>query len=149
MDSFPPVNTRGKLLPDPEFDEIVALFYCLKTENEGIEMNGNVPETHVGVLVVGERDLSKKIGKTDYVVEVLETEQDLFNRFIDLVRYTWDPEAVAGYEVHRASWGYLLERAQVAYGELNRHLHTCTHFLTSLLAERVVFGARTWACDGA
>jgi DNA polymerase zeta len=112
------VNTRGTLLPDPEFDEIAALFYCLKTENEGVLLNGRVPETHVGVLAVGKPDLLRKIGKTEYVVEVVESEHELFNRFIDLVRYDWDPEAVAGYEVHRASWGYLLERAQVAHGEL-------------------------------
>lgn len=84
-------------------------------------MNGRLSDTHVGVIAVGTTDLLRLVGKTDYVVEVVDTEHDLMNRFIDLVRDKWDPEAVAGYEVHHASWGYLLERAEAAHGEPPEH----------------------------
>jgi DNA polymerase zeta len=73
-------------------------------------MNGRSDNTHVGVIAVGTPDLKQRIGKMDYVVEVVKTERELISRFIDKVRDDWDPEALAGYEVHHSSWGYLLER---------------------------------------
>ncbi|ORY80222.1 hypothetical protein BCR35DRAFT_266236 [Leucosporidium creatinivorum] len=121
-------NTRGKLLPDPKHDEIVALFYCLKTENEDITFNGRSEDTHVGVIAVGDDKLKALLGHTDYVLKLVDSESELINEFIDMVR-TWDPECVAGYEVHHASWGYLIERAQYGHewsitpdlGRVKRH----------------------------
>lgn len=110
-------NTRGKLLPDPKYDEIIALFYCLKTENEDIDFNGRSEDTHVGVIAVGDDKLKSLLGHTDYVFKIVDSESELINEFIDMVR-TWDPECVAGYEVHHGSWGYLIERALHGHGEL-------------------------------
>lgn len=110
------VNTRGKLLPDPKEDPIMALFYCLKSENEEVTMNGRAGDTHIGVIAVGSSDLRARLGKTDYILDIVEDEQALFNMVIDKVRQEWDPEALAGFEVHHASWGYLLERAHKSHG---------------------------------
>lgn len=118
-------SSRGKLLPDPKEDEILILFYCLKTENEGIDFNGRSEDTHVGVIAVAPKDeegnviadIKAIVGATDYVLDVVETEHDLINEWIDRVR-EWDPECVGGYEIHKGSWGYLIERAHYAHGEL-------------------------------
>ncbi|BGP44636.1 DNA polymerase zeta [Rhodotorula kratochvilovae] len=109
------VNTRGKLLPNPQHDAIEAIFYCLKSDNDEVDYNGRSENTHVGVIVVGEEDMYRRLGITDYYFEVVETERDLIEAFIDKLRDEWDPECVAGFEVHHGSWGYLLERAEAAF----------------------------------
>lgn len=38
------------------------------------------------------------------------TEEDAILQVIHLVR-AMDPEILAGYEIHKSSWGYLIERA--------------------------------------
>lgn len=43
------------------------------------------------------------------------SELDLINRLTDLVR-EFDPDILTGYEVQSASWGYVIERARVHYG---------------------------------
>ncbi|BGP12586.1 DNA polymerase zeta [Rhodosporidiobolus nylandii] len=109
------VNTRGKLRPNPHEDEVSAIFYCLMSDNDDIEYNGRMDNTLVGVITVGdEYEVKRKLGNPDYAVEVVENEADLIEYFIEKVRYEWDPECFAGYEVHHSSWGYLLERAEYA-----------------------------------
>ncbi|GAA6052660.1 hypothetical protein JCM3770_003916 [Rhodotorula araucariae] len=109
------VNTRGKLLPNPQHDPIEAIFYCLQSDNDEVDYNGRSDNTHVGVIVIGEEDMYRRLGITDYYFEVVETERDLVEAFIDKLRDEWDPECVAGFEVHHGSWGYLLERAEAAF----------------------------------
>lgn len=109
------VNTRGKLLPNPKEDAIVALFYCLQSEADDLVGNGREEDRHVGVIAVGTDELRRVVGPTNYTFEVVDSEHDLLNLWIDKIR-AWDPEIVAGYETVHASWGYLLERADAAYG---------------------------------
>ncbi|CAG7964298.1 unnamed protein product [Penicillium nalgiovense] len=110
------VNTRGTLMPDPEEDEITSLFWCIQSEDEDIEVNSHLPGVHVGMVYHGEGERPEaKISKaltTD--VEREPTELDLINRLIDIVRY-YDPDIITGYEVHNASWGYVIERARKKY----------------------------------
>ncbi|GAA5962119.1 hypothetical protein JCM21900_003552 [Sporobolomyces salmonicolor] len=108
-------NTRGNLLPDPQHDAIEAIFYCLQSDNEDLHINGRSENTHVGVIIVGDEILKKKLGSTNYLVEVVEDEQQLIDVWIDKVRFEFDPECLAGYEVHHGSWGYLIERAEYYY----------------------------------
>ncbi|GAA6018210.1 hypothetical protein JCM11491_005634 [Sporobolomyces phaffii] len=108
------VNTRGKLLPDPKLDAIEAAFYCLQSDNEDLLANGRADNTHVGVVLVGEESLRKKIGPTDYVLSIVEDERELIEVILEKVRFEFDPECLSGFEVHHGSWGYLLERAEHA-----------------------------------
>ncbi|KWU46737.1 DNA/RNA polymerase, partial [Rhodotorula sp. JG-1b] len=113
---FRTVNTRGTLLPDPQHDAIQAIFYCLQSDNEDLDVNGRAENTHVGVIAVGNKHTLRVVGITDYDIHVVEDERTLIDTFVEWVRYDWDPECLGGYEVHHASWGYLLERAEAEYG---------------------------------
>ncbi|KAK4699740.1 DNA polymerase zeta, partial [Phenoliferia sp. Uapishka_3] len=112
-------RTRGtiELRPDPKADAITALFYCFQSENEDIIPNGRSDDRLVGCLAVGDETFAKRLGKTPYKLEVVEDENTLINRWIDMVQKEFDPEIVAGYEVHYSSWGYLIERARLCYGD--------------------------------
>ncbi|KGO55549.1 C4-type zinc-finger of DNA polymerase delta [Penicillium expansum] len=110
------VNTRGTLMPNPEEDEITSLFWCIQSEDEDVEVNSHLPGVHVGMVYHGEGQRPEsKISKALTIdVECEPTELDLINRLIDIVRY-YDPDIIAGYEVHNASWGYVIERARKKY----------------------------------
>jgi DNA polymerase zeta len=104
------VNTRGNFVPNPEEDEVQCLFWCLQSDESGIE------GTHAGVVVLSEDgEMPKKI-RRQVAVEVQEesSELDLIIRMIEIVR-THDPDILTGYEVHGGSWGYLIERARLKY----------------------------------
>ncbi|GAA5838346.1 hypothetical protein JCM9279_003213 [Rhodotorula babjevae] len=110
------VNTRGKLLPNPQHDAIEFLVFCLKSDNEREDeyWNGRNEKTHVGYIVVGDGKKYEHLDNRCHV-HVVETERDLIELFLDKLRMEWDPECVAGFEVHHGSWGYLLERAETAF----------------------------------
>ncbi|KAJ5372623.1 C4-type zinc-finger of DNA polymerase delta [Penicillium concentricum] len=110
------VNTRGTLMANPEEDEITCMFWCIQSEDEDLEVNSHLPGVHVGMVYHGEGDRPEaKISKALTIdVEHEPTELDLINRLIDLVRYH-DPDIITGYEVHNASWGYVIERARKKY----------------------------------
>ncbi|CAG8373414.1 unnamed protein product [Penicillium salamii] len=110
------VNTRGTLFPNPEEDEITCMFWCIQSEDEDVEVNSHLPGVHVGMVYHGEGERPEaKITKTLKMdVEHEPSELDLINRLVDLVRYH-DPDVITGYEVHNASWGYVIERARKKY----------------------------------
>ncbi|CAG8231821.1 unnamed protein product [Penicillium salamii] len=110
------VNTRGTLFPNPEEDEITCMFWCIQSEDEEVEVNSHLPGVHVGMVYHGEGERPEaKITKTLKMdVEHEPSELDLINRLVDLVRYH-DPDVITGYEVHNASWGYVIERARKKY----------------------------------
>ena len=110
------VNTREKLVPNPEQDEIGCIFWCLQSDEEDLEVNGINEGTHVGILALSDTEgmaqrISQQIG-----VEVEDeiSELDMINRIVDIVR-GYDPDILAGYEVHGGSWGYIIERARCRY----------------------------------
>ena len=110
------INTRGDLVPNPEKDEISCVFWCLQSDDEDLQVNGFSEGTHVGVLVLSEeKGLSHQIAQQTAVeVQGEDTELDLINRMVDIVRYH-DPDILTGYEVHGGSWGYMIERARCKY----------------------------------
>jgi DNA polymerase zeta len=110
------VNTRGTLLPNPDEDEITCMFWCVQSEDEDLEVNSHLPGVHVGMVYHGEGERPEaKVSKALTIdVECEPTELDLINRLIDLVRHH-DPDIITGYEVHSASWGYVIERARKRY----------------------------------
>ena len=110
------VNTRENLVPDPEQDEIGCVFWCLQSDEEDLEVNGINEGTHVGILALsGSGGVAHSISQhTSVDVEAEISELDLINRMVDIVR-NYDPDILAGYEVHGGSWGYIIERARCKY----------------------------------
>lgn len=110
------VNTRGSLLPNPEFDEIRGVFWCIQSEDEDLPVNGINEGTHVGLVVLSEQGgLGREIHQmADVDVDEESSELDLINRMVDIVR-NHDPDILTGYEVHGSSWGYMIERARHKY----------------------------------
>ncbi|GAA5969258.1 hypothetical protein JCM11641_007531 [Rhodosporidiobolus odoratus] len=103
-------------LPDPQEDAIQAIFYTFQSDSEDLVVNGRSGNTHVGVIAIGEEDeLRRKLGTAAYTIETVEDERELVELLIEKVRFEWDPDCFAGYEVHHSSWGYLLERANHAF----------------------------------
>lgn len=43
--------------------------------------------------------------------QYVDSELDLFNWVVDTVK-AWDPDVLAGWELHNSSWGYLASRAE-------------------------------------
>ena len=56
------------------------------------------------------RTLISRSGVTDYEVQYVAEEKDLFVALLLIIR-KWDPDILIGYEVQMFSWGFLLERA--------------------------------------
>ncbi|KAK2757346.1 DNA polymerase zeta [Arachnomyces sp. PD_36] len=109
------VNTRGKLSPNPEEDEISCVFWCVKSDDQDFEINCG-EHFYVGVLALSEDPgTARKISRGVSVeVEEEPTEIDLITRVVDIVRQ-YDPDIITGYEVHNSSWGYLIERARFKF----------------------------------
>lgn len=110
------VNTRGVLSPNPEEDEVSCVFWCIQSEDEDLDPNGNIPGVHVGMVYQGEGDVpeTKIVRALRIETDHQTTELDLINRVVDIVRF-YDPDIITGYEVHNNSWGYLIERARKKY----------------------------------
>ncbi|KAL2121902.1 hypothetical protein VTJ04DRAFT_2357 [Mycothermus thermophilus] len=110
------VNTRGKLVPNPEEDEVQCIFWCLRSDEQCLSNTQSYDATISGIVVLSEDGrLAEQIRKQTGV-EVAEetTELDVLIRMVEIVR-THDPDIVTGYEVHGTSWGYLVERAALKY----------------------------------
>lgn len=110
------VNSRGVLSPNPEEDEISCVFWCIQSEDEDLDANGNIPGVHVGMVYHEEGDVpeTKIVRALRIETDQQTTELDLINRVVDIVRF-YDPDIITGYEVHNNSWGYLIERARKKY----------------------------------
>ena len=104
-------HTRHDLHPDPVHDAIHAVVYtwmeeALETSSE------NAPNTyHSGVILV--RETPVRLGLA-MPITVVETELELLNTLTDLVR-ALDPDILAGYDISRTSWGYVVARAHHVY----------------------------------
>jgi DNA polymerase zeta len=110
------VNSRGRLVPNPEEDEIQCIFWATKSD-ENLQDGSQVSEsTLAGVIVVSEDgEVAQRIRRQTKVEVIQEpSELDAMVRMIEVVR-THDPDILAGFEVHGSSWGYLVERARLKY----------------------------------
>ncbi|KAK3336995.1 hypothetical protein B0T19DRAFT_454588 [Cercophora scortea] len=111
------VNTRGKLVPNPEEDEVQCVFWCLKSDEDSSMRSSQSPDnTRTGVVVLSEDGHLAQRMRKQTTVDVVEesSELDLMVRMVELVRVC-DPDILTGYEVHGSSWGYLIERARFKY----------------------------------
>ncbi|KAM4771033.1 DNA polymerase zeta catalytic subunit [Rhinophrynus dorsalis] len=111
-------RTRRDLEPDPEFDPICALFYCLSSDS----LLPNTDKTQItGAIVISPEEAASKgsrrhapfltrSGIAGFEVTYAADEKDLFDKLLQLIR-RFDPDILMGYEVQMHSWGYLLQRA--------------------------------------
>ncbi|KAJ1335730.1 DNA polymerase delta subunit 1 [Microdochium nivale] len=110
------INTRGKLVPNPEEDEVQCIFWCTKSDETFATGDHASLALRSGMIVLSaDGTLARRMQK-ETPVEVLEesSELDLMVRMVEIVR-THDPDVLTGYEVHGSSWGYLIERARLKY----------------------------------
>ncbi|XP_059838914.1 DNA polymerase zeta catalytic subunit isoform X2 [Hypanus sabinus] len=112
-------RTRRDLEPDPEFDPICALFYCISSD-------AVLPETNkteiVGAIVIDKNHISThrelrtqapllvRSGVTGLQVSYVNDEKELFQELVHNIR-RFDPDILLGYEVQMHSWSYLFQRA--------------------------------------
>ncbi|KAK4452812.1 hypothetical protein QBC34DRAFT_397046 [Podospora aff. communis PSN243] len=111
------INTRGKLLPNPEEDEVQCIFWCLRSDESAMLSNSQSDDmTLTGIIVLSEDGCLAERIQSQTSAEVAEesSELDLMVKMVEIVR-THDPDILAGYEVHGGSWGYLVERARLKY----------------------------------
>ena len=110
------VNTRGTLVPDPAVDEISCIFWCTERDDDYTQKQGKEDDLQLGVLALSsDESFAEQIAHVvNAEAEVEESELDLINRMVDIVRQ-FDPDILTGYEVHNGSWGYVIERARVKY----------------------------------
>ncbi|XP_010788748.1 DNA polymerase zeta catalytic subunit [Notothenia coriiceps] len=112
-------RTRRDLEPDPEFDPICALFYCLSSDAP----LPNVDSSQLTGAIVVDKDhescdpghratapLLVRSGVSRLQVKYATDEKVLFQELITVFR-RFDPDVLVGYEVQMRSWGYLLQRA--------------------------------------
>uniref|UniRef100_G3QYM2 DNA polymerase zeta catalytic subunit n=1 Tax=Gorilla gorilla gorilla TaxID=9595 RepID=G3QYM2_GORGO len=112
-------RTRRDLEPDPEFDPICALFYCISSDTP-------LPDTEktelTGVIVIDkdktvfsqdiryQTPLLIRSGITGLEVTYAADEKALFHEIANIIK-RYDPDILLGYEIQMHSWGYLLQRA--------------------------------------
>ncbi|KAK1804826.1 hypothetical protein P4O66_003665 [Electrophorus voltai] len=112
-------RSRCDLEPDPEFDPVCALFYCLTSDGQ---LPGSSSTQLTGAVVIDKDGHSSAHGSASTVpllvrsgvaglqVSYATEEKELFEEVCTLMR-RYDPDILVGYEVQMRSWGYLLQRA--------------------------------------
>ena len=110
------VNSRGKLIPNPEEDEVQCVFWTVKSDEVALTSQDSAGATLSGIVVSSADGLMHRRMQQQTSTEVIEegSELDLMVRVVEIVR-SHDPDVLTGYEVHGSSWGYLIERARLKY----------------------------------
>ncbi|KAG0270384.1 DNA polymerase zeta [Actinomortierella ambigua] len=143
-------HTRGELLPDPKQDMILAIFYCWQTEREEFVSNGWEPGFRIGMITHEEASFGTKMGLSglgENSVKVTQNEREMIEEAMRLVR-DLDPDILVGYEIHNASWGYLVDRYQALAGAdlakmISRiHYHTVPTLTKRALEERNSYNSK-------
>ncbi|KAI9144807.1 hypothetical protein BKA69DRAFT_1054554 [Paraphysoderma sedebokerense] len=128
-------SCRGSLLPDPLHDPVQFIVYCLQGDSISAELtNGQLPRSQIGIITVRQEYEVNKYGICGYPIEYVKTEEGLFHALIRKVR-EFDPDIIAGYEIHNESWGYLIERAYKSY-----RLHLLDHLSRMEVHQQSKFG---------
>lgn len=110
------VQTDGKKLPDPKKDKVSVIFWCLEKESYPIDLE----VSPMGIMVLKSSDADDhyeaKIQEAagNIPVAFYDDEFDLLDALIDIV-LIFDPDILSGFELHAASWGYIIERCKVAH----------------------------------
>jgi DNA polymerase zeta len=99
--------SRSARKPDPEVDEINAIFYAF--QNSNVDPSGPFSCDVNCVFVESVNVNSSRM--RDFDAEVVSSELDLLNRIADIV-CDLDPDVILGWEVQTSSWGYLTARGR-------------------------------------
>lgn len=110
------IRTRGDFKPNPEYDQICAIFYSILNDAPTTE---DKPGRTKGVIAVNQIPLmDEKMAplldgiSVDCKVDYVSTEAELIKKFLELIHF-WDPDIIGGYEIQMLSWGYFIDRAAV------------------------------------
>ena len=120
------VATRDQLNPDPKHDNIQAIFFSVHNDfppNSSVKLHYNgiiIIENHMQSFCFDHNEsfnLIKSKGKIwiknidDMIVERVQDELELLMKLVDVVK-KFDPDIIAGYDLHSTSWTYVLQRAE-------------------------------------
>ncbi|KAF4119849.1 DNA polymerase zeta [Geosmithia morbida] len=110
------INSREKLVPDPEEDEIQCIFWSLKSDEAALDSQDPTAAIQSGIVVLSADGVVARRVQQMSKIPVIEenSELGLMVRTMEIVR-EHDPDVLTGYEVHGSSWGYMIERAKVKY----------------------------------
>lgn len=105
------VQTRGDFKPDPQLDQIRAIFYGIIHDSPESTLNNASGVFVVNSLFTNPQTGSKILDGTgvDCNVTYVDSESDLIDVFVKFLQKC-DPDILTGYEIEMASWGYLIER---------------------------------------
>jgi len=110
-------KSRHQLLPDPDKDEVTAVFFCYQNEDDTLPDTTIHRGYYAGYAVVNSQQTHEARLKLEGIpCTILDSELDLMNWVIDIVK-GWDPDVLSGWELHNSSWGYLASRANEAFSE--------------------------------
>ncbi|KAG9286506.1 hypothetical protein G9A89_014672 [Geosiphon pyriformis] len=117
------VNTRGNILPDPREDSVTVIFWCLQSPDHAALLTPGKNEDwrnryRQGILMleIDGFDIDK-IGLHGIKPQIFRDELSMYKQLVKLVR-DFDPDILAGYEIHNSSWGYIIKRGLVQH-EIN------------------------------
>ncbi|KZT30383.1 hypothetical protein NEOLEDRAFT_1237658 [Neolentinus lepideus HHB14362 ss-1] len=120
--------SRGKLVPNPDVDALVAAFYSFQDSDD--------PElSRHGIIAVENAHLDPQRNR-DIPMHLVANELDLLNEVVDQVSEL-DPDVLVGWEVQAMSWGYLNVRGRT-YGL------DVTELLSRAPARRIGGGNHQW-----
>lgn len=102
-------NCKEGKFPNPNTDEAAAVFWKFHSDFTDSCFSS-------GIIALGDLVLHKNLDAIsgNIAVQVVETEVELLDTLVRIVRYH-DPDVLTGYEIHKASWGYLVDRSRIAY----------------------------------
>lgn len=110
------VQTEGTKLPDPQRDKVTIIFWHLEKDAYPFDL----PVSPVGIMVLKPMDEDENFetriqtAAGNVPVAFYEDEFDMFDALVDIILIL-DPDILSGFEVHSASWGYVIERCRRAH----------------------------------
>ncbi|SCU82579.1 LADA_0C06458g1_1 [Lachancea dasiensis] len=110
-------TTRGSLLPDPAIDPVTLIFWKVEpgsfSVDIGISQEGLMAfsneNDHLSSLSSNLIEAAKPTP-----VAIYSSEDEMLQGLVDLVLLL-DPDILSGFEVHSSSWGYVIDRCNLAY----------------------------------
>lgn len=107
------IQTKGSKLPDPQNDEVKMIVWCLEKDSFPFDLNVSSEGIMIVKSLKTDESFAERVQQAAGKVPVAlyDDEFDLFDALIDLV-LIFDPDILSGFELHAASWGYILERCR-------------------------------------
>ncbi|ETL80985.1 hypothetical protein L917_18572 [Phytophthora nicotianae] len=108
------VGSRGTMLPNPLHDPVNVICYAVEAQEGPTEFKTK----ERGFIMLKPDDLEQAtlesvglcVDSSEIAVSIVLDERELLHSLEDLVR-RWDPDFLTGFEVQKASIGYLVDRA--------------------------------------